>query len=97
MQTRITARQCDAPEPLRLHIDTSIRSLGRFYDGIHDAHVILATAPAQSKTAEVAIRVSRSTLTARDEASTHEAAVDACVRQLRRQVLRYKDKRRTRR
>lgn len=97
MQTRITARQCDAPEPLRTHIDTSVRSLDRFYNGIHDAHVVLATAPTQSKTAEVAIRVSRHTLTARDEAPTHEAAVDACVRQLRRQVLRYKDKRRSKR
>lgn len=97
MQTRITARQFDAPSGLRAHVMNEVGALGRVYDGIQDVHVVLKAEPPLAKSAEVAVQVYRHTLTARATAATHEAAVDGCVRQLRRQVLRYKDRLRSKR
>ena len=94
MQTRITAHQTDANDGLRAYVEQSVSKLGRYYDGIHDVHVILKdnASPASDKRAEIALNVYRQTLTASDTAPTHEAAVDGCVRQLRRQVSRYKSR-----
>ena len=90
MQTpRITARQFDASPGLRAHIAKQVGSLERVYNGIHDSRVTLADG-ASAKQAELALRVYRQTLTASAEGATHEQAVDAAVRQMRRRVLRYK-------
>lgn len=94
MQTRITAHQTHTTDGLRAHIEHSVGKLGRYYNGILDAHVILKNdpSPVDTKRCEIALSVYRQTLTASDTAPSHEAAVDGCVRQLRRQVTRYKDK-----
>lgn len=92
MQTRITARHATLTDGLRGHIESSVNKLGRYYNGIHDAHVVLDGQDGISKTAEVKLHVYRRTLTAQDAAATHQEAVTGCVRQLRRQVLRYKDR-----
>lgn len=93
MQTRITARHTTLTDGLRGHIEHSVNKLGRYYDGIHDAHVILdGHDQGISKTAEVKLSVYRRTLTAQEAAPTYQKAVTSCVRQLRRQVLRYKDR-----
>lgn len=94
MPTRITARHTELSDGLRAHIERSVSKLDRYYDGIHDAHVVLdgheSTLP--GKKAEVKVHVYRRTLTAQDAGSTYQDAVNGCVRQLRRQVLRYKGK-----
>ncbi len=90
MQTRITARNATLTDGLRGHIETSVSKLDRYYNGIHDAHVVLDGQEGVSKTAEVKLHVYRRTLTAQGVAATHREAVTGCVRQLRRQVLRYK-------
>lgn len=97
MQTRITARQADVNDGLRAHIEQSVSKLGRYYDGIHDAHVILNGDPTAdgSRGAEITLTVSRNRLNAYETATTHQDAVTACVRSLRRQVLRHKDKQRS--
>ncbi len=94
MQTRITARHFDASLGLRTHVEESLAKLERFYDRIYDAHVILEDhpSPEAEKRAEIALNVYRRTLTASDTAPSHRAAVDGCVRQLKRQVVRYKEK-----
>lgn len=93
MQTRITARQFDASDALRNHVVSQVDSLQKYYDGIVDARVVLDNADSShDKRAEIVIQVYRQTLAASDGAPTHESAVDACVNQLRRQILKYKDK-----
>ena len=94
MQTRITARHGEAPDGLRAHIEQALGKLERVFDGIHGARVVLdgAPGPAADKQAEIALTLRRQTLTARGAAPSHHEAVDACVRQLRRQVSRYKEK-----
>lgn len=97
MPTRITARHTDLSDGLRAHIEQSVSKLDRYYDGIHDAHVVLdGHDPSSSgKKAEVKVSVYRRILTAQDDGPTYQDAVDGCVRQLRRQVLRYKGKMRS--
>lgn len=94
MSTRITARHAELSDGLRAHIEHSVSKLDRYYDGIHDAHVVLDghESSTLSKTAEVKVHVYRRTLTAQDAGSSYQDAVSGCVRQLRRQVLRYKGK-----
>ena len=89
MPTRIHARQFEPPDALRTHVLQQVESLEKVYNGIHDARVVLAE-DASDKRADVAIQVYRQTLTAHQTATTHELAVSQCVKQLRRQVLRYK-------
>ncbi|MEM1041180.1 MAG: HPF/RaiA family ribosome-associated protein [Bacteroidota bacterium] len=92
MQTRITARHTNLPAGARPLIEAAVARLERYYDGIHDAHVVLEGQEAGGSTrAEVKVNVSRRTLTAQEAAPTYQEAVNGCVRQLRRQVLRYKD------
>ncbi len=91
METRITARRADLSDRIRADLEQSVSKLGRYYDGIHDAHIVLdESADPAGKRAEVKVNVSRRTLTATDAAPTYVEAVSGCVRQLRRQVLRYK-------
>ncbi|MDX1418479.1 MAG: ribosome-associated translation inhibitor RaiA [Rubricoccaceae bacterium] len=98
MQTRITARHGETSDGLRAHIETQLSKLTRVYDRIHGAHVVLQDDPSPSadKRVEIALNVYRQTLKASDTGPTHAAAVDGCVRQLRRQVTRYKGKVRNR-
>lgn len=93
MHTRITARRFDVNDGLRAHIDSSMGKLDRYFDGIHDAHVILDGHDARDgKSAEITVTVRRQQLRAQQVATSHQEAISGCVRQLRRQVLRYKDK-----
>jgi len=94
MPTRITARNATLSDRLREHIEQSISKLDRYYDGIHDAHVILDGKESSNvnKKAEIKVNVSRRVLSAQDAGQTYQEAINGCVRQLRRQVLRYKEK-----
>jgi putative sigma-54 modulation protein len=94
MPTRITARHTELSDGLRAHIEQSVSKLDRYYDGIHDAHVVLDGHETSNpgKRAEVKVHVYRRILAAQDDGPTYQDAVDGCVRQLRRQVLRYKGK-----
>lgn len=94
MDTRITARHIEVPDGLRAHIQNSVGKLGRYYDGIHDAHIILDEheKTGTGKIAEITLSVSRQQLRAAQTADSHQEAVTGCVRQLRRQVMRYKDR-----
>lgn len=94
MPTRIAAPHVEVTDGLRAHIENSVGKLDKFYNGIHDARVTLNGSEAAEASAEVTLNVSRRTLAASETAPTHREAVDACVRQLRRQVLRFKDQRR---
>ncbi len=96
MDTQITARHFSASEKLKNFVNTRVGKLERFYDGITDARVILSkhNAAGGSKIAEITVNVRRNSLVAQEEAVTYEEAIDRCVRRLRRQILKYKGKRR---
>ena len=94
MRTEITFRHFDSVPALKDHASKRLAKLSRFYDGITDARVVLDVEQLDStqKSVEISLGVYRQILTARDSASTHEEAINRCIAQLRRQIIRYKDK-----
>lgn len=94
MRTEITFRHFDSVPALKDHASKGLAKLSRYYDGITDAKVVLDVEPVEAtkKSAEISLGVYRQILTARDAADTHEEAINRCVEQLRRQIIRYKDK-----
>ncbi len=94
MTTDVTFRHFRSVPYLRDHAIKGVNKLTKFYDGITTAHVVLDVEPmnTDTKTAEISLGVYRQTLTASETAETHEEAINGCVRQLKRQVLRYKDR-----
>ena len=97
MDTRITARHFNASQKLKDFVNARVGKLERFYDGITDARVILSkhNASGGAKAAEITLKVRRNSLIAQEEATTYEEAIDRCVSRLRRQILKYKGKRRS--
>ena len=97
MTTEVTFRHFDSVPSLRDHAIKRIQKLTRYYDGITSAHVVLDVEQhdIEQKIAEISLGVFRRTLTARDIAETHEQAINRCVSQLRRQIIRYKDQKRS--
>lgn len=94
MQTQITARNFNASPELRTYVQERLAKLERFYDGITDAQVTLTkeNTVENAKSADITLRVYRRQLSAQQNAATHEEAIDQCVDRLRRQLIKYKDK-----
>ena len=94
MRIQITVRHFEARDSLKEYASAKLSKLKRFYDGITDAHVILTsnnTIPAD-KHSDVTIKVYRQRLAAQHAGTTFEEAIDQCVESLRRQLIRYKAK-----
>lgn len=91
MQTQITARHFTASTTLQEYVTERLSKLEKYYDGITHAHVIL-TNDAVEKGAEITINVYRQRLTAQNTGTTHEEAIDRVVERLRKQLIRYKAK-----
>ncbi len=94
MKPRITARHFSLTENLRTAVQKKFGKLEKYYDGITDAHVVLTVNRARpgEKSAEVVLTVYRQTLSASDIGPTHEKALDNCIEGLRRQLIKYKAK-----
>ncbi len=94
MQTQITARHFDADPTLKEYAESRLAKLERFYDGITEARIILGEdgRPGTSKSAEVVVHVYQQTLSAASNGSTHEDAIDQCVKAVGRQIKKYKAK-----
>jgi len=91
MQTQITARHFHASPRLRRYASERLGKLERYYDGINDAHVILEpNGESTAKEVKVELNVFRQRITATDQGTTYEQAIDRCVNRLRRQILKYK-------
>lgn len=94
MQTQITARNFNASPELRTYVQERLAKLERFYDGITGAQVTLTkeNTVENAKSVDITLRVYRRQLSAQQNAATHEEAIDQCVDRLRRQLIKYKDK-----
>ncbi len=94
MQTQITARHFDADSQLKDYAQGKLAKLERVYDGITEARVVLDEDgdPGKTKSAEIIVHVYQQTLSAASNGSTHEDAIDKCIKALRRQIKKYKAK-----
>lgn len=93
MTLRLTARHFTARPTLRQFAEVRTLRLNQIYNGITDAHLILAHPNRTAKVAELSIRVYDKQLTAKAEGIEFETAIIACVEQLKRQLIRYKETR----
>ena len=94
MTTEVTFRHFDSVPDLREYALKGVDKLNRYYDGITRVHIVLDIEheATDKKSVEISLGVYRHTLTASEIAGTHEEAINRCISQLRRQILRYKDR-----
>jgi putative sigma-54 modulation protein len=95
MEINKQAINFDADSKLLEFVDKKIEKLGTFYGNIVSADVCLKlvkTGQVQDKVAEIKVNVPGSTLVAKETSKTFEESVDLGTSSLRRQLLKYKTK-----
>ncbi len=94
MQVKFTARRFRAHPDIKEHAVDSARKLGRFYDGIVTADIILSYERASNsvKTAEINLHVYGAILSAREKSDDYHKSIDAAVEKLGMQLSKYKTK-----
>lgn len=96
MEIRKQAINFDADSKLLEFIDRKLVKLETFYDNIVSTDVFLKlekTGQVQDKIAEIKVKVPGSTLIAKETCKTFEESVDLGTDSLRRQLIKYKEKR----
>ncbi len=97
MQVQIHSLKFDADKKLTDFIDTKVNKLNQFYDDIISAEVILRVDKDQSlenKIAEIKLKIPGTELFAKKQTKTFEESTDNALEALRRQLTKFKDKRR---
>lgn len=95
MEVQVQSVHFDADTKLLEFIDKKLEKLAVFYDRIISADVILRlekNGQIQDKVAEVKLNVPGSVLIAKETCKTFEEAIDANVEALKRQIIKYKEK-----
>ena len=95
MEIRTQAVNFDADTKLIEFIDKKLGKLDTFYDNIVSTDVFLKlekTGQVQDKVVEIKIKVPGSTLVAKETSKSFEESVDLSASSLRRQLIKYKDK-----
>ncbi len=94
MNIKVTARHFKAHETILGYATDAVEGLGRFYDGIIKADVILSFEKVQKSTkkAEVSVKVYNAVLTGTAEAEEFEKSIDAAVTKVQAQLKKYKER-----
>mgnify|MGYP000294822344 FL=1 len=95
MEIRTQAVNFDADTKLIEFIDRKLGKLDTFYDNIVSTDVFLKlekTGQVQDKVAEIKLKVPGSTLIAKETSKSFEESIDLGASSLRRQLIKYKDK-----
>jgi putative sigma-54 modulation protein len=95
MEIRTQAVNFDADTKLIEFIDKKLGKLDTFYDNIVSTDVFLKlekTGQVQDKVAEIKLKVPGSTLVAKETSKSFEESIDLGASSLRRQLIKYKDK-----
>ena len=99
MTVHTAAPQFKADEKLIAYIEAKLGKLSQIFDRIIDCNVTLKlenSGQVRDKIAEVKLHVPGGTIVASESQRTFEAAVDLLADKLRRQLKRYKSRRRGR-
>lgn len=95
MEIRTQAVNFDADTKLIEFIDKKLGKLDTFYDNIVSTDVFLKlekTGQVQDKVVEIKLKVPGSTLVAKETSKSFEESIDLGASSLRRQLIKYKDK-----
>ena len=95
MNLQITSVHFDADVKLTTYIEKKMSKLSQYYDRIVDASVFLKlenSGQVKDKIVEVKLTVPREVLIAKETNKTFEAAADEVMDNLKRQLIKYKEK-----
>ncbi len=94
MHIRFTARRFRARPSIKTHAIAAVKKLGRYYDSILTADIILSFEGAEKniKVAEVNLRVYGTILSATEKSDDYIKCIDAVVEKLSMRLERYKSK-----
>ena len=94
MEVKFTARRFRAHPDIKEHALDCARKLGRYYDGIVTAEVILSYERASNsvKTAEINLHVYGAMLSAKEKSDDYYKSIDAAAEKLATQLSKYKSK-----
>lgn len=98
MNVTIQSVRFTASTQLEEFIQQKVNKLDQFFDGIVSAEVILKLEKSDStenKVAEISLNVPGGDLFAKKQTKTFEEGVDLCVDALRKQLIKWKEKVRT--
>jgi len=95
MNINFTARKFEASQNLQDFTTEEINKLKRFFDRIYSCDIVLEPSPDndQPAKAELTVKVKQDLLKATESGPAYEQAVRSAVDNMRRQLLKYKDKR----
>jgi ribosomal subunit interface protein len=94
MNITFTARRFRPHADIKEHALDEVKKLGKFYDGIVTANIILSYERATNsvKTAEINLRVYGTTLSATEKSEDFFKSIDRAVAKLVIQLTKYKSK-----
>lgn len=98
MDIRIQSIRFDASEALEAFVQKKVSKLEQYYDGILSAEIILKVVKpevAMNKEASISLKIRNGELFAEKIADTFEEAVDGCAEALSKQLLKHKEKSKT--
>jgi putative sigma-54 modulation protein len=96
MQINLTGHHVDITEPLRGYVNNKFERLERHFDHVINAHVILSVEKLRQK-AEATLNIHGTNIFADVVHEDMYAAIDGLIDKLDRQVIKYKEKRRSHR
>jgi len=97
MEIKIQAIHFDATEKLEAFIEKKVSKLGKIFDGILQANVVLKVVKpetAKNKEASIGLKIKNGDCFAEKICDTFEEAVDTAVDALEKQLLKIKEKNR---
>jgi ribosomal subunit interface protein len=94
MQVKLTSRRFRARPEIKDHAAAHVRKLGRFYDGIVNAAVILSFEGAEKniKVAEINLQVHGTVLTVKEKSDDFRKSIDLAIEKATIRIERYKSK-----
>ena len=98
MDIKIQSIHFDATDKLEAFVQKKVSKLEKYFDGIMTAEVILKVIKpetAQNKSVSIKLIIKNGELFAEKIANTFEEAVDDCSEALAKQLIKYKEKVRT--
>ena len=96
MNIIVKAPHMEVTEAMRLHVESKVTKLPRYYDGIQTIEVILDT-EADKAVVEIVVTARRkNTFVATHRDEDMYAGIDQCMRKMTEQLRRHKDKVRAR-
>jgi putative sigma-54 modulation protein len=96
MQINLTGHHVDITEALKGYVDTKFDRLERHFDDVINVHVILSVEKLRQK-AEATIHINGANVFADAVHEDMYAAIDGLIDKLDRQVIKYKEKRKSHR